>query len=285
MAAPGALAIAPAALFSPASHLLSRAYWFARDHPQWVLGFGLLGSAPAAAAFLLLLHESFEAVLVPGDTLGSLRPLCYGLAALVCLRFPLRLALARLMAGTTGEGGGSAAQAARFGLTQAPTAFLYGSLSTLGYLTGSLLVLPLGLAFQADLAFHRFAASNLRPWEAFREAGRLPVTGVGLKLFTSAGLLWIVAFLVVWTAPGAALALLEWLLRADVAASRELFGTSSPAWLAAALVLTLSGAEILFFIALGLFSAEWQQLAGGSDLRALLDGLEERGQKGLEAFE
>jgi hypothetical protein len=277
--------LAPAALFSPASHLLSRAYWFARDHPQWVLGFGLLGTAPAAAAFLLLLHESFETVLVPGTTLGDLRPLCYGLAGLVFLRFPLRLALARQMAEATAERNASAAEAARFGLAQVPTALFYGSLSTLGYLTGSLLILPLGLGFQADLAFHRFAATRLSPWEAFREAGRLPVASLGLKLFSSAGLVWLIAFAVLWTAPGAALDLLEWLLRVDVAALRELFGTSSPAWLAAALVLTLAGAEMLFFIALGLFSAEWQVLAGGSDLRALLDGLEERGRKGLEAFE
>jgi hypothetical protein len=272
-------------VFSPASHLLSRAYWLARDHPQWVLGFGLLGTAPAAAVFLLLLHESFEALLAPGTTLGDLRPLCYGLAGLVFLRFPLRMALARIMAGLTAERSASAAEAARFGLAHAPTALLYGSLSTLGYLVGSLLILPLGLAFQADLAFHRFAATTLTPWEAFREAGRLPVTSLGLKLFSSAGLLWIIAFLVLWTAPGAALDLLEWLLRADVAAPRELFGTSSPAWLAAALVLTFAGAEMLFFMAMGLFSAEWQRLAGGSDLRSLLDGLEERGQKGLEAFE
>jgi hypothetical protein len=285
MAAPGALAIAPAALFSPASQLLSRAYWFARDHPQWVLGFGLFGTAPAAAVFLLLLHESFEALLVPGTTLAGLRPVCYGLAGLAFMRFPLRLALARLMAEVTAERGASAAGAALFGLVQAPTAFLYGSLSTLGYLVGSLLILPLGLAFQAELAFHRFAATTLTPWEAFREAGRLPVTSLGLKLFSSAGTLWIVAFLVLWTAPGATLDLLEWLLRTDVAALRELFGTSSPAWLAAALVLTLSGAEMLFFIALGLFSAEWQRLAGGSDLQALLDGLEEQGRKGLEVFE
>jgi hypothetical protein len=281
LAASASSGIADAALFSPASHLLSRAYWLARDHPQWVLGFGLLGTAPAAAVFLLLLHETFESVLVAGATLASLRPLCYGLAALVLLRFPLRLALARRMA----ETGTPAAEAARFGFVHAPTAFFYGSLSTLGYLAGSVLILPLGLAFQADLAFHRFAATTLTPWEAFREAGRLPVSRLGLKLFTSACLLWIVAFVVVWTAPAAALGLAEWLLRVDVAAARELLDTSSPAWLASALVLTLSAAELLFFVALGLASAEWEKLAGASDLRAILDDLEERSREGREAFE
>jgi hypothetical protein len=250
-----------------------------------VLGLGLLGAAPASAAFLLLLHESFEAVLVPGARVAALRPLCFGLAAVLFLRFPLRLALARLMAEGSADRDASAASAVRFGLVEAPTALLYGSLSTLGYLSGLVLVLPLALAFQADLAFHRFAATGLSPLQAFREAGRLPVVGVGLKLFTSAGVLWLIAFLVVWTAPAAALGLLEWLLRADVAALRDLLGMSSPAWLAAALVLTLTGTEILFFVALGVFSAEWQQLAGGSDLRALLADLEQRGLQGKEAFE
>jgi hypothetical protein len=281
MAAAGTTVAASGVLFSPASHLLSRACWLARDQPQWVLGFGLLGTAPAAAVFLLLLHESFEALLVPGTTLSGLRPVCYALAALVFLRFPLRLALARVMAGREA----SAGEAAVFGLVHAPTAVLYGSLSTLGYLTGVVMILPLGLAFQADLAFHRFAATTLTPGEAFREAGRLPVTSLGLKLFSSAGLLGIVAFLVLWTAPTATLDLLEWLLRADVAASRELLGTSSPAWLAAALVMAFSGADTLFFVALGFFSAEWQRLAGGSDLRELLDGLESPGAPDLEAFE
>jgi hypothetical protein len=62
-------------------------------------------------------------------------------------------------------------------------------------------------------------------------------------------------------------------------------GTSSAAWGAAALITALTGVELLWTVAFGLFSAEWQKLSGGSDLAAMLDLLERRGASGDEAFD
>ena len=271
-----------AGVLPPAAGLLSRAFWFACDHPLPVLGLGLLGTAPAAALLLLFLREALLAVFTSGEGVAGLLPLASGLAAVSFLRFPFRLALARFMAAGPG---GSVGQSARFALVHLPAALLYGALSTLGWVLGAVLLLPLALAFSATLAFHRFAATGLTAWEALGDAWRVPTVGLALRLGATCGALVVVVFLVLWTSPGAALGLAEWLVRADVAALREALGPGAPAWTAAALVLSLTAGELLWTLAFGLLAADWQRLTEGSDLAAALDLLEARPATAGEAFE
>ncbi len=271
-------------LLPPPSVLLSRAFWFTRDHPDAVVGLGLLGTAPGAALLLLLLREAHEFWLVAGQA-SALAPLCFGVAAVYFLRFPFRLALARFMATATRGERASVLEASAFAFAHLPTSLFYGSVSTLGWLLGAVALFPLIFAFQATLAFHRFAATDLSAWAALKDAGRLPVIAIGIRLLAGAAALAFAVFLVLWTTPGAVLGLAEWLLRADVAALRAVVGASSAAWAAAALIVALTGVELLWTVAFGLLSAEWQKLSGGSDLAAMLDLLERRGASGDEAFD
>jgi hypothetical protein len=275
---------AGAALFPPATVLLSRAFWFARDHPGPVIGLGFLGAAPTAALLLLLIREAHESWLAPG-AVSALLPLSFGVAAVFFLRFPLRLALARWMAQESRGEPASVPSASLFGLVHLPTALFYGGLSTLGWLLGAVFAVPLILAFQGTLALHRFAATDLSAWAALQDARQIPVGALGLKLLGAALVLTAALFLVLWTTPQALLGLAEWLFRADVIALREVLGVTSPPWGAAALVLAGSAVELLWTLAFGLVSADWQRLAAGSDLAAALDVLEARGSGAAEAFD
>lgn len=273
-----------AALFPSASVLLSRAWWFACDHPKAVLGLGMLGSAPTAALLLLFLREVHETLLLGGaPTTQGLRPLALGLAAVFFTRYPFRMALARWMAGLAEPATVSLPAALAFGLAHTPTALLYASLSVLGWVLGAVIVVPYLWVFQSSLAFHRFAASTQTPWAAFREGARLPLGSLGGRLTGVATTLYLALFLLLWTTPAQALGLVEWLFRLDVAGLRPVFALGSGPWFSVALVLPLVVLELLWTIAFGLLAAEWQKLSGGSDLLAALQDLERRGAD-LEAF-
>jgi hypothetical protein len=264
------------ALLPRAVTLLSRAVWYTLDHPGPVLLLGLLGSGPPAVLCLMFLRESQESLLVAGQTVSALWPLAFGLAAVWFVRFPLRLALARYMAEERRSGRASLLAALGFGLKQAPSALLYGSLSTLGWLGGLALALPFVLTLRASLALQCFAAGDGSAFDAWREAGRVPATALGLRLL---GLMQVLApwiFVVLWTSPSAALGLGEWLLRLDVAALRALLGVESPSWAATAAVLAVMAAELLWSVAYGLLAANWETLSRGTDLLAQVAALEAR---------
>jgi hypothetical protein len=263
------------ALPSPAT-LLSRAVWYALEHPGPVLVLGLLGSGPPAVLLLLFLRESQEALLLPGGTVAAVRPLAFGLAAVWLARFPARLALARYMAAARAGTSATLREALGFGLRHVPTAILYGSLSTLGWMGGALVFFPFVWTFRASLAFHRFAASDLNAFGAWRDAGRVPATALGFRLLGLVQILAAWTFIVVWTSPAAALGLSEWLLRVDVAAWQALLAWDSPAWFVAAGVLALVAVELLWSVAYGLLAANWETLSQGSDLLARLAALEAR---------
>ncbi len=256
--------------------LLSRAVWYTLDHPGPVLFLGLLGSGPPAVLMLMFLRESQESLFVAGQTVAAVRPLAFGLAAVWFVRFPLRLALARYMAQEIRDGRASLPAALAFGLKHAPTAVLFGSLSTLGWIGGLVIMLPFVLTLRASLALQRFAAADGSAFDAWREAGRVPATALGLRLL---GLMQVLApwvFVVLWTSPVAALGLGEWLLRLDVAALRALLGSDSPAWVLTAAVLALMAAELLWSVAYGLLAASWETLSRGTDLLAQVTALEAR---------
>ena len=256
--------------------LLSRAVWYTLDHPGPVLLLGLLGSGPPAVLLLLFLRESQESLLVPGATVAAVRPLAFGLAAVWFARFPARLALARWMAAARAGGPASLPAALLFALRETPTAVLYGSLSTLGWLGGALLLFPFVWTFRASLAFHRFASSDLTALGAWRDTARVPASGLGFRLLGLAQLLGLWAFLVLWTSPSTALGLAEWLLRLDVSVWRAFFAWDSLAWLGAAGVLALVAVELLWSVAYGLLAASWETLSQGSDLMARLQAFEAR---------
>ncbi len=259
-----------------ATTLASRAIWYTLDHAGPVLSLGLLGSGPPAVLFLLFLRESQESLFVSGQTVAAVRPLAFGLAAVWFVRFPLRLALARYMAAQRREGRASLVGALAFGCRHAPTAVLYGSLSTLGWIGGLVLMLPFVWTLRASLALQRFAAGEGSAFEAWREAARVPATGVGLRLMGVMQFLAPWLFVVLWTSPAAALGLVEWFLRVDVAALRALLGTDSLTWALTAAVLALMIAELLWSVAYGLLAASWETLSGGADLLAQVTALEAR---------
>ena len=273
-----------AALFPSASVLLSRAWWFACDHPKAVLGLGLLGSAPTAALLLLYLQEAHETLLLGGaPTTQGLKPIAFGLAAVFFTRYPFRLALARWMAGAMEGSPVSLPGALAFGLAHVPTALLYASLSVLGWVLGLILLIPYRWVFQSSLAFHLFAAGTRSPWAAFGEGGRLPLAALGSRLSGATTILFLALFLILWTTPGQALGLAEWLFRLNVAPLRPVFALGSGPWLSVALVLPLVAMELLWTLAFGLLAAEWRRLSGGSDLLAALQDIERRGAD-VEAF-
>jgi hypothetical protein len=264
--------------------LLSRAWWFACDHPKAVLGLGLLGSAPTAALLLLYLQEALETLLLGGaPTTQGLRPVAFGLAAVFFTRYPFRMALARWMAASMEGTPVSLPRALAFGLAHTPAALLYASLSVLGAVLGAFVLVPWLWIYQASLAYHRFAAGTLSPWAAFAEGGRLPLASLGSRLTGAAVVLFATLFLLLWTTPTQALGLAEWLFRLNVAPLRPVFALSSGPWMAVALVLPLVAVELLWTLAFGLLSAEWQKLSGGSDLHAALLDIERRGAD-VEAF-
>jgi hypothetical protein len=264
--------------------LLSRAWWYACDHPKAVLGLGALGVAPTAALLLLFLQEAHETLILGGaPTTTSLRPIAFGVAAVVFLRYPFRMALARWMAGEAAGRAVSLPAALGFGLLHTPTALLYAALSILGFVVGSVVVVPYVWVYQASFAFHRFASSTLSPWAAFRDARRLPLGTLGMRLTVAATVLFGALFLVVWTTPSQLLGLVEWLFRLDVAGLRPVVALRSGPWLAVALVLPLVAVELLWTLAFGLLAAEWERLSGGSDLLAALEDIERRGAD-VEAF-
>jgi hypothetical protein len=243
-----------------------------------------MGSAPVAVLLLLFLREAQETLFFQGTTAEALRPLAFGLAGVYFVRFPFRLALARWMAQASHGEEPSLLRALGFAVVHLPTALFYGALSTLGWMLGSIAVVPILGTIRGSLALHRFAATELGAWAALREAGRIPAGRIGLRLIGTAGVLYLCAFLVVWTSPGAALGLAEWLLRAKVAALREVLDPLSPPWLAVALVLPLAGVELLWSVAFGLLSSEWSRLCGASDLLASLHELERKAASG-EGFD
>jgi hypothetical protein len=261
-------------LFPPGTVLFSRAYGFLADHPGAVVALGVAGVAPAAALGLMFLREAHESWLVSG-AVAALAPLSFALAAAHFVRFPFALALARYMARASRGEPARVSEALAFAAVHLPTSLLLGALATLGWLLGSVVGLPLVLAQRASLAFHLFAGTELTPFRAIGEAGRLPFA-LFARLVGTALLLLATLFVVAWTTPGALLGLAEWLLRAEVAALREAVGPSSPAWICAAFVLSLAAVQVLWTVAFGVAAAELQRLSLGSDLSATLDFLERR---------
>ena len=266
--------------FPSASSLLSRAWWFACDHPVPVLFLGLSGSAPWSVLLLLYLREAKEAHVVQGGAVAALWPLALGLAGVYFLRFPFRLALARWMAhaGPGGEEGIPAGRALGWALLHFPTALLYGAISTLGWILGLVAGLPFLAVFLVGFAFHRFAASESGAWQVLQEARQVPLAGIGFRLLTVTTLVCLCVFLILWTGPVYALGLAEWLLKADVASLRALFGPSSLVWVEVAAVLSLTVTELLWSLASGLLAAEWEALRGGADLALAFRSLASREQ-------
>lgn len=264
------------ALFPSAPVLLSRATLYVLEHPSGVVTLGLLGSAPFALLLVLFLREAHEATLLaPGSAAGLFGP-ALGLGALWLWRFPCRLALAHWMAQQRQGRAPSLARALLFALLQWPAAVQYGSLATLGFMAGLALVVPLALTLQASLACHLFAAGQDSASEAWSEAGRVPARAVGWRLLLVSQVLFLLSALVLWTAPGSALGLAEWLLRLDVSAWDELLGPGSAAWLLTVLALAFMLVELLWSVAYGLVAEEWERLSGGADLGQGLTQLEQR---------
>jgi hypothetical protein len=264
-----------AGLFPPPTALFSSAVWYTLDHLAGVVTLGLCGSAPFALLLVLFLRESYETVLVPGAT-TALGPSAFGLAAVYFVRFPLRLALAHWMAAERSGGRASLLRALAFAFRQLPTALCYGALSTIGWLLGSVVVVPFLLTLRASLAFHVFAGGAQNAGESWRSAGQVPVAAVGWRLSMVASVVYLTLAFVLWSTPGAALGLGEWLLKLNVTALRAVFAPSSVAWLLCALSLAWMAVELLWSVAFGLLVEEWERLSQGSDLNAELDALETR---------
>ena len=265
------------AVFPAAATLLSRALWYALDHPGPVLGLGLAGSALPAALFLLFLREAQETLFFAGSTAETMKPVALGLAAVYFLRFPSRLALARWMAAARRGRPESLWGASRFALLHLPSALFYGSLSTLGWIAGAVLIVPLAAVWYAGLAFHTFAASDVTSArDALREVRRIPLGTLGLRLMNVTGVVVLTGFLILWSAPQALLGLAEWLARADVSALRAVVGSTSALWAGTALVLALVLAELLWSVAFGLLAGEWETVSRGADLARELAHLESR---------
>ena len=266
----------PAVPFPPAPALLSRATLYVLDQPTGALTLGLLGSAPFALLAVLFLREAHEATLLaPGSAAGLFGP-ALALGAVWLWRYPCRLALAHWMAGQRQGRPPSLGRALLFALAQWPAALQYGCLSTLGWMAGLALVLPLALTLRGSLAFHLFAAGDASARAAWAEAGRVPARAAGWRLLLTSLVLAVLGLLVIWSAPGTALGLAEWLLRADVSAARELLGLDSGAWLLTALALDWMLMELLWSVAWGLAAEEWERLSGGADLARRLAALEGR---------
>ena len=104
----------------------------------------------------------------------------------------------------------------------------------------------------------------------------MPARAAGWRLLLTSLVLSALGLLVIWSAPGTALGLAEWLLRADVSAARELLGLDSGAWLLTALALDWMLMELLWSVAWGLVAEEWERLSGGADLARRLAALEGR---------
>jgi len=269
---------AAAGLFPPATALLSRAVWYVLEQAHGVVVLGLLGSAPFALLLVLFLREAWETLLIPGTTAASLRPLAFGLAGVYLLRFPLRLALARWMAEQRHGGQPSLLRALGFALKQAPAAFHYGALSTLGWMLGSVVVLPFVLTLRASLAFHLFAGGSGSARQAWAQARRVPIVALGFRLSAVASVMFLGLWLVLGSAPGTALSLAEWLLKLNVTALREVLGFASPTWQLGALALSWMAVELVWSVAFGLLAEEWERLSQGSDVLAELQALEARGE-------
>lgn len=267
-----------AGLFPPATTLLSRAVWYLLEHAHGAVTLGLLGSAPFALLLVLFLREAWETLLISGTTAVALRPLAFGLAGVYLLRFPLRLALARWMAEQRRGGEPSLPRALAFACLQAPAAFYYGALSTLGWMLGSVLLLPFALTLRASLAFHLFAGGDESARQAWREASRVPVVPLGFRMSAVASVMFVGCWLVLGTAPGTALGLAEWLLKLNVTALREVLSLSSPTWLLGSLALSWMAIELIWSVAFGLLAEDWERLSRGSDLLAELQALEARGE-------
>jgi hypothetical protein len=237
----------------------------------------LTGSAPWAVLLLLYLREAREAHVVRG-AIAALWPLALGLAGVYFLRYPFRLALARWMACADrgGAEGVPAGRALGWAFLHLPTALLYGAISTLGWILGLVAGFPFLAVFLAGFAFHRFAASETGAWQALQESGRVPLGWIGFRLLTVTTLVCLSVFLILWTGPVYALGLAEWLLKADVASLRVLFGPFSLAWVEVAAVLSLTVAELLWSLAFGLLASEWEALRGGADLAAAFRSLVSR---------
>ncbi len=265
-----------AALFPSAPVLLSRATLYVLEHPTGALTLGLLGSAPFALPLVLFLREAHEATLLaPGSAAGLFGP-ALGLGALWLWRFPCRLALAHWMAQQRQGGSPSLARALLFALAQWPAGVQYGSLATLGWMAGLVLIVPLNLTLRGSLAFHLFAAGQGSASQAWDEAGRVPAGALGWRLLLVSQVLFLLSALVLWTAPASALGLAEWLLRLDVSAWNELFGPTSAAWLLTVLALAWMLGELLWSVAYGLAAEEWERISGGADLSRRLAQLEAR---------
>jgi hypothetical protein len=267
-----------AGLFPPATALLSSALLHTLANAHAFVVPGLLGSAPFAVLAVLYLRESYETILLPGGSVASLRPLAFGLAGVYLLRFPCRLALARTMAAVRRGEPAGALRAALFGVAHAPAALYYGCLSTIGWLAGSVALLPFAVCVRASLAFHLFAAGRQSAREAYRAAARAPVVGLGFRLSGVLLLAHLGLALVLWTAPASALGLAEWLLKLDVSALDPVLGLGSVTWLLVSLAGAWLATELLWSVAFGLLAAEWERLAQGADLLAELDALESRSE-------
>jgi hypothetical protein len=267
-----------AGLFPPAAALASRAVWYTLDHAHGVLTLGLLGSAPFALLLVLFLREAYESVLVPGAQVAALGRLAFGLGAIYLWRFPARLALAHWMAAQRRGERPGLLRPLGFALAQLPAALFYGGLGTLGWLLGTLVVMPFTLTLRASLALHLFAGGRDSAARAWSAARTVPIAAVGWRLSGIAGVVFLGAVLVLWTAPGSALGLAEWLLKLNVSALGEVLGLESFTWIACALALSWMAVELLWCVAFGLLAADWERLSQGSDLAAELDALESRAE-------
>lgn len=265
-----------AGLFPPATTLLSRAVWYLLEHASGVATLGLLGSAPFALLLVLFLREAWETLLVSGTTAVALWPLAFGLAGVYLLRFPLRMALAHWMAEQRRGGEPSLPRALGFACLQAPAAFYYGAVSTFGWMAGSVLLLPFALTLRASLAFHLFAGGDDNARDAWREACRVPALPLGFRLSAVASVMFLGGWLVVGTAPATALGLLEWLLKLNVTALREVLSLASPTWLLGSLALSWMAIELVWSVAFGLLAEDWERLSRGSDVLGELQALEAR---------
>ncbi len=262
--------------FPPAAALLSRSWWYAWDHPVPVILLGLGGAVPVAAMFLLFLQEAHEATFLGGTSVRSLRPAALILSALYMARYPFRMALARWMA-LARRGEGSIPQAVGWSLLHLPTSLFYGSYSTLGWLAGTVTLVPFFGTFHANLACHRFAARSDGALSTLRAASRVPILGISVRLLSLCQLVCLVVFLVVWTGLPALLGLCEWLLRSDVAALRSVIRLASAPWAAAGATVALLATGLLWTVAFGLLWEHWEELSEGGDLSSRLAVLEAGG--------
>jgi hypothetical protein len=258
--------------FPGAATLLSRAFWWCRAHPRASALVGLGTGAPIAAGALLLIHEARNAP--PEEGVANLGPLAFGLAALAIARAPFRLALARFAA-RVGSADARPARIAAWTTAQVPAALFFAATASLGWALGAVLVVPAWASVASAVALHRFAArDDETALAALSACVRAPLLGLVARLGLAAFVLGVCVALLLYTAPGAALGIAEWTMRADVAHLRATF--SGPAWFAVAVVGAWWIVDLLVWVSFGLVEQAWRETSDGADLDRTLRDLEAR---------